>query len=68
MAQYNNKDRFGNAFKVVGCKPNKNGFSVGYTEINGVMYKLEPSPSNKDGVDTWIRITKMPKRKEGGSF
>lgn len=62
MAKYAKNDRFGNPYILVGCKENSKGFPVGYAEINGGMYKIEPSSSNKDGVAAWVRITKMQKR------
>jgi len=60
---YDRKDRFGNSYKLVGCKDKKgNGFPRGFVEIGGTMYKIEPSEANKEGVDYWVKITKMPKR------
>lgn len=56
-------DRFGNPFQVIGCRDKKgNGFPVGYVELGGKLYKLEPSQANKDGVDTWIRVTAVKKQ------
>ena len=66
MARVRN-DRFGNPSALVGCKPNKNGFPVGYIEIGGKLFKLEPSQSNKEGVAAWIRVTQM-QRRDRGSF
>lgn len=54
-------DRFGNPFQVVGCKPNKGGYPVGYAELSGKLYKIEPSESKKDGVDMWVKITQVKK-------
>ena len=54
------KDRFGNDYAVIGCKDPKNtGFSRGYITIKGDTYKLEPSKADKEGVEAWIRVTKM---------
>lgn len=52
-------DRFGNSYQVVGCKENRGGYPVGYAEIGGKLYKIEPSDSNKDGVKMWVKITLM---------
>ena len=60
---YNNVDRFGNPYKVVGLKPNKNGFPVGYITIGNTSYKIEISHAKKDGVDMWCKVTKMPTKK-----
>lgn len=64
-------DKFGNEYKVVGCKDKKgSGFSKGFIEITRPgLYKLEPSAAQKEGVDTWIRVTKMAQQRgAGGSF
>ncbi|HEY0971178.1 MAG TPA: hypothetical protein VGE02_09445 [Gemmatimonadales bacterium] len=54
---------------MIGCKDKKgNGFPVGYVEIGGKLYKLEPSRSNKEGVEVWIRCTQMQRRSGGNSF
>ena len=71
MANNNNfrVDRFGNQFTVVGCKDKKaSGYPKGYVEIAGQLYRLEPSRANKEGVDMWIRVTKMQKRSSGSRF
>lgn len=58
-----NTDKFGQAYQVVGCKDKKdNGFPAGYVTLGGKDYKLEPSPANKDGVHTWIRVTAVKKQ------
>lgn len=59
--QYNKikVDRFQNPFQLVGCKPNKNGFPVGYVEIGGKTYKIEPSQAQKDGIAYWVKVTKI---------
>lgn len=65
MAQTVRNDKFGNKYIVVGCKDKKdNGFPVGYVELGSKLYKLEPSPANKDGVHTWIRVTQVKKKTE----
>lgn len=60
-----NLDRFGQAFTVVGCRDKKGkGFASGIVELKGQKYKIEPSRADKDGVDYWVRITKLdPKKK-----
>lgn len=56
-------DRFGNPYQVIGCKDKKgSGFSVGYVELKGQLYKLEPSESKKEGVEAWIRVTALKKQ------
>mgnify|MGYP000364261049 CR=1 FL=1 len=56
-------DKFGNKYTVVGCKDKKgDGFPKGYIELSGKLYKLEPSKSNKEGVDVWIRVTEVKKQ------
>lgn len=66
---YASTDKFGNRYKVVGCKDKKGtGFPVGYLEINGKLFKLEPSPANKDGVEVWIRVTEMKKQQQNRGF
>lgn len=62
MARFVKTDRFGNAYQVIGCKENKNGYPVGYVTLGGSLYKVEPSKSEKDGVAAWVRITKVQKR------
>ncbi len=53
-------DRFGNAYSLVSCKDKKGtGFSKGWVEIGGKLYKIEPSEAAKDGVMYWVKITKM---------
>jgi hypothetical protein len=55
-------DKYGNPFQVVGTKDKKgNGFSVGYVELGGHLYKVEPSIAKKDDVHYWVRITKLKK-------
>ncbi len=57
-----NTDKFGNPYQVIGCKDKKeNGFAVGYVELGGKLYKLEPSEAKKDGVEYWIRVTHIKK-------
>lgn len=61
-------DKFGNSYAVVSCKDKKGtGFPKGFIEIKGKLYKLEPSPSQKEGVDMWIRVTEM-KKQNSNSF
>lgn len=47
---------------IVPMKENKNGYPYGWLELNGQLYKVEISESNKDGVVSWVTITKMKKR------
>ncbi len=55
-------DAFGNPFQVVGCRDKKGtGFSKGFVELGGKLYKIEPSKADKEGVDAWVRITLMKK-------
>jgi len=61
-------DRFGNAYQLIGCKPNKNGYPVGYIELGGKLYKIEPSPSNKEGVDYWVKVTAIKKQNQATSM
>lgn len=62
-------DRFGNEYIVVGCKDKKGtGFPKGYIEIKGQLYKLEPSDAQKDGVEMWVKVTKINKQKKSGNF
>jgi len=69
MANSTRLDKFGNEYMVVGCKDKKgSGYSKGYVEIKGQLYKLEPSQSQKEGTEMWIKITKMNKQKRSGQF
>ncbi|MEA9415918.1 hypothetical protein [Flavobacterium sp. PL02] len=56
-------DRFGNPYQLVGCKDKKGtGFYSGYMELGGKLYKIEPSPANKEGVGYWVKVTLVKKR------
>ncbi len=68
MATFRRSDRFGNPTALVGCKNNKNGYPVGYLEINNILLKLEPAQSNKDGVAEWIKVTKIRKRTNNNNW
>jgi hypothetical protein len=61
-------DRFGNAYQLIGCKPNKAGFSVGYIELGGKLYKIEPSEAQKEGVSHWVKVTKVDKKAQHTSM
>lgn len=61
-------DRFGNPYQLVGCKENKNGFPVGYVELGGKTYKIEPSEAKKDGVLYWVKVTKVDAKKQHSSM
>lgn len=63
-----NTDRFGNAYQVIGCKANKAGYPVGYVELSGKLYKIEPSESNKDGVAMWVKVTRVNKQNKQSSM
>ena len=55
-------NRFGNAEKVIGIKANRNGYPTGYVEIGSQLYQIGVTNSNKDGVEFWVRLTKLAKR------
>lgn len=56
-------DRFGNPYQLIGCKDKKGtGFAVGYIELGGKLYKVEPSQAQKDGVLYWVKITAVKKQ------
>lgn len=62
-------DRFGNAYQLIGCKDKKgNGFSQGYVELGGKLYKIEPSVAQKDGVEFWVKITAVKKQAQHSSM
>jgi hypothetical protein len=62
-------DRFGNPYQLIGCKDKKgNGFSQGYIELGGKLYKMEPSPATKDGVEYWIKVTQVKKQNKATSM
>lgn len=62
-------DRFGNPYQVIGCKDKKgNGFSQGYVELGGKLYKLEPSVASKDGVEYWVKVTQVKKQNKATSM
>ena len=68
MAKYVKNDRFGNPYQLIGCKPNKNGFPVGYVELGGKLYKLEPSLSNNEKYSHWIKVTAVRKQSKSTSM
>ena len=63
-----NTDRFGNAYQLIGCKPNKNGFPVGYLELGNSLYKVEPSESKNEKYLYWVKVTKVDKWKKQTSM
>lgn len=66
---YVKTDRFDNPYQVIGCKDLKGtGFSKGYVELGGKLYKLEPSKASKDGVEVWIKVTQVKKRSTHSSM
>lgn len=58
-------DKFGNAFKLVGMKTSKTeGFSKGFVELGGKLYKLElSSHCEKDGLCGWLKVYKVEEKK-----
>lgn len=68
MANYVRYDKQNRPYKLVGLKKNKNGFPVGYVEMNGNLYKIDVSTSKKEGVELWIKFTKLPKRNNNYGF
>ena len=67
MANFTNTDKFGNAYKIVKLKKNKNGFPTGYVEIGNSLYKLDVSPAKKEGVELWLKLTKLNKKSSSWS-
>ena len=66
--QYVSTDKFGQKYQVIGCKDKKGtGFPKGYITLKGKLYKLEPSKSNKDGIEMWIRCTEVKNQNNGGN-
>ena len=62
-------DRFGNPYQLIGCKDKKGtGFSSGYVELGGKLYKVEPSQAQKDGVEFWVKITLVKKKPSHSSM
>lgn len=62
-------DRFGNEQVVIGLKDKKGtGFAKGYFEIGNQLFKVTTSPSNKEGVNEWVTVTKMRKQQGGRGF
>jgi len=56
-------DRFGRPMIIVGLKDKKgNGFPKAYATLQNKMYKFEVTASNKDGVESWLKITKIEKK------
>lgn len=68
MAQNNNNkiqirnDKFGNPYQLVGCKVNEKGFSKGYIELGGKLYKVEPSLSSNEKYSYWCKVTQVKKQ------
>lgn len=53
-------DRFGNEVVIVGLKDKKGtGYGKGFLEIGKTLFKIEVSPSQKEGVTEWVKVTKM---------
>ncbi|WP_294964985.1 hypothetical protein [uncultured Flavobacterium sp.] len=62
-------DRFGNPYQLIGCKDRKGtGFSSGYIELGGKLYKIEPSVAQKDGVEYWVKVTAVKKKASHSSM
>jgi len=68
MPKYVKNDRFGNPYQVIGCKPNKNGFPVGYVELGSKLYKLEPSDSQNPKYSHWVKVTEVKKQNKNTSM
>jgi hypothetical protein len=65
MAQHQKRistDKFGNPYQLIGCKVNDKGFSKGFIELGGKLYKVEPSQASKEGVSYWVKVTEMKKQ------
>ena len=62
-------DKFGNEYQLVGCKDKKgNGFSAGFFEMKGQLFKVEPSVAQKEGYEFWVKITKVKPRKKASNW
>lgn len=62
-------DKFGNPYQLVGCKDLKGtGFAKGYIELGGKLYKIEPSEAKKEGVEFWVKITKVSAKPKHSSM
>jgi hypothetical protein len=63
------RDPLGRLTQLVKCKLSKRGFPVGYMELGGKLYKVEPSEGKKDGVIYWVKVTLLDKssRSRSGS-
>ena len=62
MKKFIQNDRFGNPYQIIGCRDKKgSGFSKGYIELGGKLYKLEPSEAQKEGVEFWVKVTQVKK-------
>lgn len=62
-------DKFGNPYQLIGCKDKKGtGFAVGYIELGGKLYKVEPSTAQKEGVLYWVKITAVKKQANHASM
>ena len=63
------QDRFGNPNQLIGWKDTKGkGFAVGYVELGGKLYKVEPSEATKEGVMFWVKITAVKKNPTASSM
>ena len=60
-------DRFGNETALVGVK-RKGNFGVGYFQFGNQLFKVDLSDSKKDGVESWLKITKLKGRGSSMSF
>ena len=65
-------DKYGNMYQSVPCTDDKNDNPVGWIEIKGQLYKIQPAPADSGQQDrkgrditAWVRITQMSKRKRG---
>ncbi len=54
------KDRFGRDTTFIGLKSKNGKYPCGYVTIGNSLYKITTSKSNKEGVEEWVNITKIP--------
>lgn len=69
---YINTDRFGQPYQVVGCKEvegkDGNTYNKGFVELGGKLYKIEVSAAEKEGVQHWVRVTRVDQKKKHSSM
>lgn len=47
---------------LIGMKKDSNGFPIGFFSVRDKLFRVQISPSNKDGVESWVRITACKKK------